>query len=94
MIMDFTTTTEIARTWSKVFEKYDEAIVLNNNKNIGLLLWWELANAVLESGILQQLREELWESQDKQTKGMVSDYKKWKLWDSISLDDYKKKYGI
>jgi hypothetical protein len=34
MIMEFTTTTEIARQGSKIFEKYDEAIVLNNNKNI------------------------------------------------------------
>ena len=36
--MYFTTTTEIARKGSKIFSTYDEAIVLNNNKNIGVLL--------------------------------------------------------
>ncbi|MCP4524256.1 MAG: hypothetical protein GY828_08625 [Candidatus Gracilibacteria bacterium] len=92
--MDFTTTTEISRKGSKIFEQHDEAIVLHNNKNIGLLLGGELANAVLESGVLQQLREELWESQDNETKNLVGDYKEGKKSDSISLDDYTKKYAI
>ncbi|MBT3726673.1 hypothetical protein HOG21_03060 [bacterium] len=34
IIMQFTTTTEIARKGSKIFTEYDEAIVLNNNKHI------------------------------------------------------------
>ncbi len=92
--MNFTTTTEIARKWSKVFEMYDEAIVLNNNKNIWLLLWWELAQALLDSGVLQQLREELWETSDSITSNLVTNYKNWNNQDSISLDDYKAKYGI
>ena len=45
--MKFTTTTEIARKGSKIFQEYDEAIVLNNNKNIWLILGWKLALAVL-----------------------------------------------
>ncbi len=57
--MNFTTTTEIARKGSKIFEIYDEAIVLNNNKNIGLILWWELANALIDSGILFELKRQL-----------------------------------
>ena len=94
MIMNFTTTTEIARKGSKVFEMYDEAIVLNNNKNIGLLVWWELAQALLDSWILQQLREELWELNNKETVETISKYKLWNRINSISLDDYRKKYGI
>ena len=92
--MKFTTTTEIARKWSKIFSELDEAIVLNNNKNIWLLLWWELAQAVLDSGILQQLREELWEINDKETYELVRWYKEGKKSDSITLKDYRKKYGI
>jgi hypothetical protein len=92
--MNFTTTTEIARKGSKVFEMYDEAIVLNNNKNIGLLVWWELAQALLDSWILQQLREELWELNNKETVETISKYKLWNRINSISLDDYRKKYGI
>lgn len=92
--MKFTTTTEIARKWSKIFSELDEAIVLNNNKNIWLLLWWELAQAVLDSGILQQLREELWEINDKETIETIKKYKSGdKTW-NISLDDYRKKYGV
>lgn len=92
--MNFTTTTEIARKWSKIFKTYDEAIVLHNNKNIWLLLGWDLANALLDSWILQQLREELWEIQDKETVELIRSYKEWKKTDSISLDDYIKKYGL
>ena len=93
-IMNFTTTTEIARKWSKIFSMYDEAIVLNNNKNIWLLLWWDLAQALLDSWILQQLREELWEINDKETSDLVIWYKEWKKIDSISLKDFRKKYAI
>lgn len=92
--MQFTTTTEIARKWSKIFQEFDEAIVLNNNKNIWLLLWWELAQAVLDSWILQQLREELWEINDTETSELVRWYKEGKKSDSITLEDYRKKYGI
>lgn len=92
--MKFTTTTQIARKWSKIFEELDEAIVLNNNKNIGLLLWWKLAQALLDSWVLQQLREELWEINDRETSSLVSSYKKWEKSDSISLEDYKKKKGL
>jgi len=92
--MQFTTTTEIARKWSKIFSEFDEAIVLNNNKNIWLLLWWELAQAVLDSWILQQLREELWEINDTETSELVRWYKEGKTSDSITLEDYRKKYGI
>lgn len=93
-IMQFTTTTEIARMGSKIFQEYDEAIVLNNNKNIWLLLWWKLAQALLDSGVLQQLKEELWEINDNET---VETIRKYKLWDkswNISLSDYRKKHGL
>lgn len=92
--MHFTTTTEISRKWSKIFNTYDEAIVLNNNKNIWLLLWWKLAEAVLDSWIIQQIREELWEAEDKETSNMVTWYKEWKKSDSITLDNFRMKYNV
>lgn len=92
--MQFTTTTEIARKGSKIFEMYDEAIVLNNNKDIGLLLWWDLARAVIDSWILQQLREELWELNDKETVETIEKYKSWDKSGMISLSNYRKKYGV
>lgn len=92
--MKFTTTTEIARKGSKIFQTYDEAIVLHNNKNIWLLLGWDLAQALLDSWVLQQLREELWEINDKETTDLIVWYKEWKKSDSISLNDYRKKYEL
>lgn len=91
--MQFTTTTEIARKGSKIFQEYDEAIVLNNNKNIGLLLGGKMAQAVLESGILRQIREEIWEINDSDTTQLINKYKSKKTSDSIRLDDYEKKYA-
>ena len=92
--MKFTTTTEIARKGSKIFQEYDEAIVLNNNKNIWLILGWKLAQAVLDSGILQQLREELWELNDKETVELIKAHREWKQTDSISLEDFLKENNI
>ncbi len=92
--MQFTTTTEIARKWSKIFKELDEAIVLNNNKNIWLLLWWELAQALLDSGVLQQLKEELWELNDKETVDTIMNYKSWDRSNMIILSDYRKKYNV
>lgn len=92
--MHFTTTTELARQGSKIFSTYDEAIVLNNNKNIGLVLGWELAQAVLDSWVINQIREELWEVNDKETSESIKNYKDWGESDMISLTDYRKKYGL
>jgi len=92
--MQFTTTTEIARKWSKVFSEYQQAIVLNNNKNIWVIFGWELAQAILNSWVVEQIKEELWELNDKETVDLVVWYKEWKKSDSISLDDFRKKYAI
>ena len=92
--MKFTTTTEIARKWSKLFKEFDEAVILNNNKDIWLILTWDLARAVSDSWVILQIREELWESNDEETKDLVDAYKSWKDTDSISLSDFRSKYGI
>ena len=59
MIMDFTTTTEIAKKGSKAFPKDDYKVVLNNNKNIGMLIWSRLSEALLKSRILDDIIEDL-----------------------------------
>ncbi|MDD5770433.1 MAG: hypothetical protein PHE25_05685 [Candidatus Gracilibacteria bacterium] len=92
--MHFTTTTEIARKGSKAFNIKDYSFVLNNNKNIGLIIGEELGKALIDSGVLQQLREELWELNDKETVETIEKYKSGDISNSISLNDYRKKYGI
>ncbi len=86
--MQFTTTTEIARKGSKIFQEYDSAIVLNNNKNIWMLVWWKLAQALFDTWILEQLKQELLELNYKETVDLVRSYKTWEKTDSINLDDY------
>jgi hypothetical protein len=59
--MNFTTTTEIARKWSKAFwiDKY--SIVMNNNKPVWLIFGTKFTKKLLDTWFLEQLREELWE---------------------------------
>ena len=92
--MQFTTTTEIARKWSKVFSEYKQAIVLNNNKNIWVIFGWELAQALLDSWVIDQIKEELWELNDKETVETIRSYRKWNRDNMISLSDYRKKYNV
>lgn len=40
--MNFTTTTEIARKWSKIFKIYNEAVVLSNNKPIWAIINYKI----------------------------------------------------
>lgn len=61
---------------------------------IKILLWWDLAQALLDSWVLQQIREELWELNDETTSKLVTWYKKWIKSDSISLNKFRKKYDL
>lgn len=57
--MHYTTTTEIARKGSKVFKDINYSTVLNNNTDIGMIIWWELYKLILERWILDDLLEDL-----------------------------------
>ncbi|MDD3794024.1 MAG: hypothetical protein PHI37_04380 [Candidatus Gracilibacteria bacterium] len=64
--MNFTTTTEIARKGSKVFDNLTYATVLNNNTDIGLLIGTDLYKLMMEKGILEDLLEDLEMSKNQQ----------------------------
>jgi len=82
MIMDFTTTTEIAKKGSKAFPKDDYKVVLSNNKNIWMLIWGRLSEALLKSRVLDDIIEDLeiemntqklqWELKKSKTSGLSS----------------------
>lgn len=57
--MQFTTTTEIARKWSKIFQDCTYATVLNNNTDIWMIIWWDLYKMIAEKWILDDLLEDL-----------------------------------
>lgn len=58
-IMDFTSTTELARKGSKAFQGINYATVLHNNKDIGMIVWGELYKKLLESEVLEDLLEDI-----------------------------------
>lgn len=57
--MIFTTTTEIARKWSKAFDWLTYATVLNNNTDIWMIIWWELYKLIQERWIIEDLIEDM-----------------------------------
>jgi hypothetical protein len=93
--MEFTSSTEIAKKWAKVFTQHDEITILKNNNFLGIYLGWALGKAILDSGIINQIREELWELGDAETSSMVDDYKKNGLWaESQNFSDFLKSYNV
>lgn len=53
--MQFTTTTEIARKWSKIFKEFDESIVLANNKPVWALLSYKIYEKLKSSWYLDEV---------------------------------------
>ncbi len=90
----FTTTTEIARKWKKAFDGLFYNTVLYNNKDIWMIIGKELADMLQENGILDQIREELWELNDPTTCELVEKSRNGEYSDSISLEDFRKKYNV
>lgn len=77
MITDFISITNLQRNISKVFSsKKPFQIVLSNNAVKGIVIPTKPAKALLESGMLEQLREELWELNDAETIKLVEESRK------------------
>jgi len=92
-IMDFTTTTKLARGAKKEFESGCR-VVLHNNEDIGMIFGKDFYDAIKDSGIIEQIREELWEANDPTTVELVTWHREWKEFDSISLEDFMKKHDL
>lgn len=93
--MEFTSATEIARKWTKILSEQDEVVILKNNTFLWLYLWWTLGKTILESWIIQQIREELWEMQDGETSALIEDYRNHGLGDdSQDFSDFLKEYDV
>ena len=48
-IMQFTSTTELARKGSKTFKEIEYATVLHNNKDIGMVIGWDLYKKIQQN---------------------------------------------
>lgn len=91
--MNYTTTTNLARNGKKEFDKGIK-VVLYNNEDIGMILWKDVYDAIKDSGLIEQIREEMRESKDPTTSKLVKQYTKGERKNAISLVWFKKKYGI
>lgn len=68
--------------------------MLCNDQDIWYIIGWEMYTAMRDSGIIDQIREELWEAHDPQTQAVLKASREWDMSQSISLEDFRKKYDI
>ncbi len=67
-------------------------VVLSKNRVNGIVFSKEAASLLLESGLLDQLREELWELNDAETRATVLRLKEGKA-KPVSFNAFAKRYG-
>ncbi|MBP7114478.1 MAG: hypothetical protein KBA40_03430 [Candidatus Peribacteraceae bacterium] len=94
MLSEFISITNLQRQLKKVFySKQPIHVVLSKNAVSGIVFSKEAAELLLESGALDQIREELWELQDKETKDLVVRSRIGKA-KPVPFDDFAKAYGV
>lgn len=94
MLSDFISITSLQRHLKTVFgSKQPMRVVLSKNKINGIVFSKEAATLLLESGMLDQLREELWELNDKETRDVVLKSRKGKV-KGTSFNDFRERYGV
>lgn len=94
MLPEFISITNLQRQLKNVFSsKTPIRIVLSNNAISGIVISAETAKLLLDSGVIDQLREELWELNDKETRDLVIRSRKGKT-KPVPFDSFAKKYGV
>jgi len=93
VLMNYTTTTKLARNGKKEFDQGIK-VVLYNNEDIGLIMGKDFYDAIKDSGLIEQLREEMWEAKDKTTQMVLEKDAKGDYSDAIDFDDFRKKYKV
>lgn len=92
MLSEFISITNLQRQLKKVFySKQPIHVVLSNNAVSGIVFSKEAAELMLKSGVLDQLREELWELNDKETVDVVRKSRERNMKDSIPFEEWQKK---
>lgn len=94
MFSNFISITNLQRHLKKVFySKQPIHVVLSKNAVSGLVFSKEAAELLLSSGALDQIREELWELQDKETHTLVQRHRNGKT-RPVPFHAFAKKYGV
>lgn len=91
----FIPTTKVQRETKAVFASETPfQIVLNNNEINGMIINRDTAQALLDSDILEQIQEELWESKDPTTSQMIKEARSGKASDTITLKDFRTTHDL
>jgi len=69
-------------------------IILNNSEVGGILVNKKMAEALLDSDVLQELREELWEAHDPTTSKLIKNARQDKKSDTTTLKAFRQKHDV
>ena len=95
MLPDFISITNLQRELKKVFSsRMPVRVVLSRNEVSGLVFSKDAAQKILSSGVLDQIREELWELNDPETIRVVRESRNGKGRHSIPFDTWMKKQKV
>lgn len=92
--MVYTTITNIVKNGKREFSGSPYKTVLSNNRSVGMVLSPEMAQALEENGILDQVREELWELHDEETRQTVEASRLRDFSNAVPFDDFIKSHAI
>lgn len=94
MLSEFISITNLQRQLKKVFgSKKPIHIVLSRNTVSGLVFSGEATALMMESGMLDHLREELWELNDPETRDLVQRARENKT-QPVPFNDFAKEHGL
>jgi hypothetical protein len=94
MITDFISITNLQRQMKSVFNgKKSMYLVMSNNTVSGLVISKETTKILMESGVLDQIREELWELNDPETRDLITRSREGKT-HPVPFDTFAKEYGL
>ena len=92
--MNTTTITRVVKKWKDEFEDSPYKFVFSNNEIIWMIFDKKTTIMMQNSWILDQIREEMWEWEDEETKKLILKYQKWDYSSSIWFDNFIKKYEL
>jgi len=93
--MNTITSALLKKNPTHAFQTHGFSRVVSGKKDLGIIVSQELASRLFESGVLQQLQEEMMESRDTSlihTVHMSREQKKSS--ESLLLADFRKQYGV
>lgn len=91
MFTDLISITDLQRNLKKVFgAKQPIRVVMSKNAISGLVFNKDTTKMLMESGVLDQIREELWELNDKETVRLVRKSRKGDVKNAVPFETWAK----